>query len=223
MIRLLMPLLLLLALPMIAHAKSTGQGKRVALVIGNGAYERAEDRLPNPPNDANAIPEKLDALGFDVTKTLDLDYRGMRTGLRDFDRTLESADAGLFFYAGHGMEYQGRNHLFPMDAVLESEGDISIGLIDVGQILHIMETSVPTRLIFLDACRNNPLARRFSRSLERDPLATDRQWSCPYRHGGRHVHRLCDGVRTARRRRNRREQPVQRRHAATSRRARAGR
>ena len=89
----------------------------------------------------------------------------MRTALREFDRALRDADAGLFFYAGHGMEYQGRNYLFPTDAVLESEGDVGLGLIDVSQVLHIMETRVPTRLLFLDACRNNPLARRFRSAL----------------------------------------------------------
>lgn len=140
-------------------------GKRVALVIGNGAYERPEDSLPNPPNDAKAMSAKLRALGFQVIEVVDLDYRGMRVALRDFDRALEGAKAGLFFYAGHGMEYQGRNYLFPTDALLESEGDVSIGLIDVGQVLHVMETRVPTRLMFLDACRNNPLARRFRGSL----------------------------------------------------------
>ena len=159
--------LFLLAMPTIAdgQAPAADVGKRVALVIGNGTYERPEDSLPNPPNDATAMAVKLRALGFQVIEALDLDYRGMRVALRDFDRALEGADAGLFFYAGHGMEYRGRNYLFPIDAVLESEGDIGIGLIDVGQVLHVMETRVPTRLMFLDACRNNPLARRFRGSI----------------------------------------------------------
>ena len=139
--------------------------KRVALVIGNAAYKRSEDRLINPGNDARAIAAKLRGLDIEVIEAIDLDYRGMRAALRQFDRALKGADAGLFFYAGHGMEYRGRNYLFPTDIVLETEGDVGLGLIDVAQVLQVMETTVPTRLIFLDACRNNPLARRFRNSL----------------------------------------------------------
>ena len=159
---------LLSVLPAVEAATSDPEhpnANRVALVVGNGGYERPEDQLPNPPNDAKAISTKLRALGFQVIEALDLDYRGMRAALREFDRALQDAEAGLFFYAGHGMEYQGRNYLFPTDAILETEGDIGLGLIDVGQVLQVMETTVPTRLVFLDACRNNPLARRFRSSL----------------------------------------------------------
>lgn len=139
--------------------------KRVALVIGNGAYEEPGSALPNPPNDATAMAAKLRGLGFVVVEAVDQDFRGMRRAMREFDRALQGADAGLFYYAGHGMEYRGSNYLFPTDAVLETEGDVGIGLIDVDQIMQIMETTVPTRLLFLDACRNNPLARRFRGSL----------------------------------------------------------
>jgi len=145
--------------------------RRVALVIGNGAYERPEDGLLNPPNDARAMADKLRQLGIEVIEAVDQDYRGMRNVLRQFDRALQDADAGLFFYAGHGMEYQGRNFLFPTDAVLETEGDIGLGLIDVEQVMQVMETAVDTRLLFLDACRNNPLARRFRSALGRSRSA----------------------------------------------------
>ena len=140
-------------------------GSRVALVVGNGSYDDVAHRLPNPPNDAHAVAAKLRGLGFKVIEAVDLDYSGMRAALRQFDRALQKADAGLFFYAGHAMEFQGRNYLFPTDAVLETEGDIGLGLIDVSQVLTVMETTVPTRLVFLDSCRDNPLARQFSRSL----------------------------------------------------------
>lgn len=147
-------------------------GRRVALVIGNGAYERPEDGLINPPNDARDMAVKLRELGIEVIEAVDQDYRGMRSVLRQFDRALQGADAGLFFYAGHGMEYQGSNYLFPTDAVLETEGDIGLGLIDVDQVMQVMETAVDTRLLFLDACRNNPLARRFRSSLGRTRSAS---------------------------------------------------
>ena len=143
---------------------STSQ--RVALVIGNGTYRNERDRLINPANDARAIAAKLRELNFDVLEALDLDRRGMQTSLRQFERMLSpDLEAALFFYAGHGMEYDGQNYLFPIDAELESESDISVGLIRISQVLDIMERSdVATRLIFLDACRNNPLAGRFRRS-----------------------------------------------------------
>ena len=139
--------------------------KRVALVIGNGAYTRLDDQLPNPANDARAVASSLQALGIDVIEAIDLDFIGMRKALRKFDRALQGAEAGIFYYAGHGMEYQGQNLLFPTDAILETEGDIGLGLIDMDQVLQVMETAVPTRLVFLDACRNNPLARRFRGTL----------------------------------------------------------
>jgi len=147
-----------------AAANAVG-GNRVALVIGNGSYENIDDQLKNPPNDATALAAKLKALGIQVIEATDLDYRGMREALRKFDRALQGADAGLFFYAGHGMEYRGRNYLFPTDVILETEGDVGLSLIDIDQVLRVMETAVPTRLIFLDACRNNPLMSRFGRTL----------------------------------------------------------
>lgn len=158
--------IMLLAVCQVATALGqSAEGRRVALVIGNGAYERAGDALPNPPNDARDMAAKLRTLDFEVIEAVDRDYRGMRQALRAFERALPGASAGLFFYAGHGMEYRGQNYLFPIDAVLETEGDIGFGLVGMQQVLQIMERSVPTRLVFLDACRNNPLARRFRGAL----------------------------------------------------------
>lgn len=146
-------------------AQAQTAGRRVALVIGNGAYERPGSALRNPANDARAMAEKLRALGFEVIDAIDRDHLGMRRALGAFDRAMQGASAGLFYYAGHGMEYRGRNYLFPVDATLETEGDVGLNLIDLDQVLQVMETAVPTRLLFLDACRDNPLARRFRSAL----------------------------------------------------------
>lgn len=140
-------------------------GHRVALVVGNSNYDDGSAVLENPIHDATAIARKFRALGFEVIEAIDLDYREMREALRRFDRALQDADVGLFYYAGHAMEYRGQNYLFPTDAILETEGDVGLGLVDMDQVLQVMETAVPTRLIFLDACRNNPLARNFRSSL----------------------------------------------------------
>ena len=137
--------------------------ERVALVVGNGAYNIPANVLPNPPNDARAISAKLEKLGVEVIMAIDQDYAGMRRSLSQFAQALKGAKAGMFYYAGHGMEFRGGNYLFPVDASLNSEVDVHLNLISVDQILQIMESTVDTRLLFLDACRDNPMARSFSR------------------------------------------------------------
>jgi tetratricopeptide (TPR) repeat protein len=139
-------------------------GRRVALVIGNGRYQHAA-QLPNPPNDAADIALALRKLGFDVVEGRDLGKREMEDKIREFGRKLERADLALLFYAGHGMQVAGRNYLVPVDAKLERAGDLSLDTIEVGQILAQMEAEKRVNLVFLDACRDNPLARSFSRSL----------------------------------------------------------
>jgi tetratricopeptide (TPR) repeat protein len=139
-------------------------GRRVALVIGNGKYQHAA-QLPNPPNDAADIANALRKLGFDVVEGRDLGKREMEDKIREFGRKLDKADLALLFYAGHGMQVAGRNYLVPVDAKLERAGDLSLDTIEVGQILAQMEAEKRVNLVFLDACRDNPLARSFSRSL----------------------------------------------------------
>lgn len=137
---------------------------RVALVIGNGAYINA-NKLTNPPNDAADIASALRKLGFDVVEGRDLDKRAMESKVIEFSRKLDQAGTALFFYAGHGMQVGGRNYLIPIDAKLERGGDLSFETLDVSQVLAQMEAEKRVNLVFLDACRDNPLARSFSRSL----------------------------------------------------------
>jgi uncharacterized caspase-like protein len=137
---------------------------RVALVIGNGNYKTA-NTLPNPPNDAADVASALRKLGFDVVEGRDLDKRGMEDKVREFGRKLDRASMALFFYAGHGLQVGGKNYLVPIDAKLERAGDLSFDTIDVGQVLAQMEAEPRVNLIFLDACRDNPLARTLARSL----------------------------------------------------------
>jgi tetratricopeptide (TPR) repeat protein len=148
-----------------ATPKVAALGHRVALVIGNSKYLYA-NQLPNPANDAADIAKILRRLGFDVIEGLDLDRRGMEDRIRAFGRKLEAgADLALLFYAGHGMQVGGRNYLIPVDAKLERSGDLTLDTIELGQILAQMEAEKRVNLIFLDACRDNPLARSFARSL----------------------------------------------------------
>ena len=139
-------------------------GRRVALVIGNGDYRHGVP-LRNPVNDARRIASMLDDIGFEVILGLDLDRRDMEQKIQEFGNRLDGARLGLLFYAGHGMQVVGENYLIPVDAKLERERDLPFETIAMGQILRTMESSAAANLVFLDACRDNPLARSLARSL----------------------------------------------------------
>ena len=147
-----------------AVAATVPTSRRVALVIGNAKYRFAV-QLPNPSNDAADVAQALRKLRFDVVEGRDLDRRGMEDRIREFGRKVEGADLALLFYAGHGMQVGGKNYLVPIDAKLERTGDLSLDTIEVGQVLAQMEAEKRVNLVFLDACRDNPLARSFARSL----------------------------------------------------------
>ena len=148
----------------IAFTALADTGRRVALVIGNGAYQNAL-HLPNPPNDAKAVAEALRGLGFEVIDAVDLDQPDMLAKVDDFSAKLEGADTGLFYYAGHGLQVGGENYLVPIDARLQREAQIRLQTLPLQTVLATMEASVPTRLVLLDACRDNPLAQALKRSM----------------------------------------------------------
>jgi tetratricopeptide (TPR) repeat protein len=137
---------------------------KVALVIGNGAYQFA-NQLPNPPNDASDVAALLKRMGFDVVAGNNLDYNAMKDAIRTFGRKLDRADLALFFYAGHGLQVAGSNYLVPTDAKLERSADLNFEAIDVSLVMQQMETERRVNLVFLDACRDNPLSRSLARSL----------------------------------------------------------
>jgi hypothetical protein len=140
--------------------------KRVALIIGNSAYQQA-GTLANPVNDAKEMAAALKDLGFVVLLGLDLDKRAFDVKVRDFSRALADADAGVFFYAGHGLQIAGRNYLIPIDAQLQRERDVDFEAVGLDFILKQMELEREgkTNIVFLDACRDNPLARNLARSM----------------------------------------------------------
>ncbi|MEM7463651.1 MAG: caspase family protein, partial [Pseudomonadota bacterium] len=137
--------------------------KRVALVIGNSAYENAS-ALANPSNDASDMGTALNDLGFEVVIGTDLDNRAMRAKVREFGRLLRGADVAMLFYAGHAMQVGGKNFLAPIDAKLEFESDLDFETIPLSFIQQQMEREAKTILLFLDACRDNPLTRSFKAS-----------------------------------------------------------
>jgi uncharacterized caspase-like protein len=160
--------LLLALLARAADAQQPGPGsgpeRRVALVVGNGTYQNAPE-LPNPPNDARAVAETLHGLGFEVIEARDLGYGAMQVALGGFADKLQGAAVGLFFYAGHGLQLAGENYLVPIDARLQREAQVRLQTAPVQVVLQMMEAEVPTRLVLLDACRDNPLARTLARSM----------------------------------------------------------
>ena len=135
--------------------------KRVALVIGNSAYENVP-RLTNPSNDAADIAAKLTALGFEVVEGIDLGKRDMEKRIRAFAEALNGADVGLFYYAGHGLQVDQRNFLAPVDAQLKSESDLDFEAVQLDLVLKNMVRNAATSIVFLDACRDNPLAAQLA-------------------------------------------------------------
>jgi TPR repeat protein len=138
--------------------------KRVALVIGNGAYERA-DALRNPPNDAKALAATLQRSGFEVTQGIDLNHADMVRTIREFASKTLGAELAVFFYAGHGLQVAERNYLLPVNAGLDTEADLDFEAIPLALVVDNMERAAKRRIVFLDACRNNPFARRLARSM----------------------------------------------------------
>lgn len=142
---------------------ATGEGRRVALVVGNSRYASAP--LTNPVNDAELIATSLKEVGFEVRLITDGDQRAMKRAIQDFGRSLDSAGVGavgLFYYAGHGVQLGGRNYLIPIGAAIERDADVEIEAVSADWVLEQMRYA-RNRLNFviLDACRNNPFARSF--------------------------------------------------------------
>ena len=155
---------LAVALAGLAVLLATGSAaaqERVALVIGNGAYEQ-QGRLPNPPNDAADMGAALDRLGFQVTSVIDADVDAMLDALDAFETRAASADVALVFFVGHGIEVAGRNYLIPVDAELAREDRVDREAISLDRLLE-KTAGARLQLVILDACRNNPFAERMAR------------------------------------------------------------
>jgi Caspase domain/Domain of unknown function (DUF4189)/Putative peptidoglycan binding domain len=139
--------------------------KRVALVIGNSAYQNVS-RLANPANDSAAIAATFKSAGFDVVELKrDLKVAEMRRALRDFSDTVRDADVAIVYYAGHGIEIDGTNYIVPTDAVLERDIDAFDEAIPLDRILTVIEPARKLRLVILDACRDNPFSRSMKRAI----------------------------------------------------------
>jgi branched-chain amino acid transport system substrate-binding protein len=139
--------------------------RRVALVIGNSAYQN-EALLPNPRRDAAAVADALRRIGFQsVALEVDLGREKLVDALRNFSRLADTADWAVVYFAGHGMEVGGTNYLLPVDAVIDSDRDVAFAGIPLDQVLNATERAQKLRLVILDACRSNPYANRMKRTM----------------------------------------------------------
>lgn len=166
--------------------------KRVALVIGNGRYVNAPT-LSNPPNDAHAIANALATIGFEVIQGVDLDHDGMEKLLRDFLRRTSSAQVGLLFYAGHGIQVGGVNYLVPIDAKIRSVADLNFSAFDLDKVLASLDD--PAR-----ASRCLPRQSIHSQLCGEHPYNERRRWSCRLyvarnRFSNRFLYRAWEGCR----------------------------
>jgi len=146
---------------------------RLALVIGNAAYQRAT--LKNPVSDAKLMAERLRSLGFEVFPAYDASQRDMKRALQNFSATLHKRGKpviAFIFYAGHGVQLKAENYLVPIDEHIENEGDVDLDTISLSSVMSVLSnTKLQLSVVVLDSCRDNPFA--FSRSIERGLARAD--------------------------------------------------
>ena len=152
----------LLSLTVWAAASNGWAANRVALVIGNGAYQNVT-KLPNPANDAEAMSAMLKSVGFEVLGGVNLTRDAMVTQIAQFGDSVRSGtDVALVFYAGHGVQIAGKNYLIPVDADLHSAYDVKAKTIDADDIVE-NASGAKVKIVLLDACRDNPFAEQMEK------------------------------------------------------------
>src|SRR6478736_4106088 len=139
--------------------------RRVALIIGNSTYKNVV-ALPNPARDAASVAAMFRKAGFDVVDSkLDLGNTAMRRVIREFTGIARNADIAVVYYAGHGIEFDGTNYLIPVDAELASDVDVEDETISLDRIMRMLDPVKRLRLVILDACRENPFAKKMTRTI----------------------------------------------------------
>src|SRR5437868_7798823 len=152
---------------MIFTAGAASADKRVAFVVGNGTYKNVA-ALPNPSIDAKAKATALRNVGVEVVEGTNLTRDKMTERLLDFGKKAQGADVAVFFYAGHGIAISGTNYLLPVDADIKSEMDVKLGAaINIDLTLDQTMGDAKVKLVFLDACRDNPFAAKIKSNATR--------------------------------------------------------
>ncbi len=150
----------------ISSVAAAPEGKRIALVIGNGAYLNAP-KLDNPAFDARAVASAFRKLGFQVVDGYDLDIAEMRQKVAEFSASLPGSKSAVVYYAGHGVSVDDENYLIPTDIKLRSPTDLDLGAISVSLVLKQMKREDRVNVVILDACRDNPFAAALAKSRTR--------------------------------------------------------
>src|SRR6202011_4716691 len=152
---------------MLLSADAAKADRRIAFVVGNGAYKNVA-QLPNPPVDAKAMASVLRNVGFEVVEGTNLPRDKMTERLLEFGKKPQGADVAVFFYAGHGIAISGTNYLLPIDADIKSEMDVKLGAaINIDLTLDQTMSDAKVKLVFLDACRDNPFAQKIKTNATR--------------------------------------------------------
>jgi hypothetical protein len=151
--------------------KAVVKEKRLALIMGNAEYTHGGS-LDNPVNDVRSIASALKKLNFKVIREENTTQRSMKKAIDRFGQSLEGYDVGLFFYAGHGVQVNGVNYLVPVNANLNSQNDVEYDCVNAGRVLAEMEDAgSKTNIMILDACRDNPFERSWTRNAKGTGLA----------------------------------------------------
>lgn len=148
------------------YGSSSGIGRRVALVVGNSAYLQGA-YLTNPVNDADDVSTILhDKLCFKVIEAKNATFADFSQKIGEFAEAADGADVALFYFAGHGMQFQQTNLLMPIDSRIANEYDAIHGNISAQDVVAMLESRAKVSLVFLDACRNNPIEEDFRRRMK---------------------------------------------------------
>jgi formylglycine-generating enzyme required for sulfatase activity len=153
-----------------------GQGRRIALVIGNGNYQHPDNlpKLPNPTNDVEDIAAALRGFDFEVIEYKNLTLEDMNRAVAEFGSRLGGSEAALFYFAGHGIQVKNQNYLMPVDAKIDSEAAVPYKGVNVNQILDEMDNGKSSaNIVMLDACRNNPISGKFRSGKSRGLASPD--------------------------------------------------
>ena len=142
--------------------------RRIALVVGNAHYGNPSLALSNPKNDAEDVAAALRSVGFEVLQAIDANKRDMDLAMAKFARQATDSDAALFFYAGHALQYQGRNYLIPTDAEVEDEISLRYQLMPIDDVRAALDRANGVKVMILDACRNNPIVESIRRRASGD-------------------------------------------------------
>jgi uncharacterized caspase-like protein len=145
--------------------------RRIALVVGNANYTNPSLVLSNPKNDAEDVAVALRSLGFEVVQAIDANKRDMDLSMAKFARLATDSDAALFYYAGHALQYQGRNYLMPIDAEVEDEVSLRYQMTAIDDVRAALDRANGVKVMILDACRNNPVVDSLRRKMSGETRA----------------------------------------------------